>query len=295
MSAVLRVAKSRDITVYLVDLVLEEAVGGRVRDAEEALEKLAAAINQASKVVSLDDIYLPSAAAAGQEWRDELVAAFRISECHVDDAREALWREARRDKPANSKGIGARDSAIWLTVKRHHVSDDKPTSFVSSNTNDFAEPRDAGALHRDLAADLGERADAFTYFTKLDDLIAALATPVESESVNTTLSDDIRASLLGQILPMPEFVQAYEDIGALAPDATLEAGLVVRDVWCLRAYALGGHGLVAFLKIDITIQLPLRDGRLLGFSMEARAWAELAEDDGDIHSLALENLSPNWV
>lgn len=178
MSAVLQIASKRSIRVCLPSLVLEESVSARVRAATSAIEALGSASNEASKFFHVDSFYVPDVTELGEGWRSELAETFRIVDVVPDDALEALHREAHRQKPARD-GAGGRDAAIWLTVKRFHLTHDGPTFLVSDNSKDFADPT-GKVLHPALAAELGERANLFHYCRTLDGLLEHFADRVDA-------------------------------------------------------------------------------------------------------------------
>src|SRR5262249_44757297 len=112
------------------EIVLAEAVNARGEAADTAIQKLQEAINQASKIMSLEPIYLPDRSEVVSAWQQELESAFRVIPVNGEHAVEALKREAARRRPAR-EGKGGRDSAIWLGVLEEASSSDVPVHFVS--------------------------------------------------------------------------------------------------------------------------------------------------------------------
>jgi hypothetical protein len=97
---------------------------------------------------------LPSITDAATAWRKQLADMFVHVPLSGETAIEALRREIHRTPPAHRKeGYGARDAAIWLTVRADHVSRHEVGYLVSRNKLDFA--GEDGQLHPVLAQEAG--------------------------------------------------------------------------------------------------------------------------------------------
>jgi hypothetical protein len=273
MSAVLRISKQLSIEVFLPEVVLEESVNSRLEAASAVAERLGEAINQASKLLEIDPIYIPSAAEAAELWRQGLIANFAILPLDSADAREALFREVHRVPPAR-EGRGARDSAIWLTVRRKQVSDPDPMFFVSTNTDDFGDKQSHG-LHPALESEIAEGYGPIEYFRSLDALLDRLATKIQIVIDNATvqlMAEDLLSGLIS--LGMLDDLRAAEDLAGGAVD--------VQNVRVLRSCSVQG---VVLANCDIIALVTLRQSdkdeasaehaeRLL---IRCRCWLELDE------------------
>ncbi|WP_007023305.1 PIN domain-containing protein [Saccharomonospora iraqiensis] len=182
MSALLLISRRKEISVCLPSIVLDEALSARVREFEHSAETLLQAYNKANKYTPLGPIYVPHPIEVQESWRGELIETFSIVAIDAEDAAEALSREALRVKPA-SGGRGGRDSAIWLTIRRHHLSSGGPTYFVSDNTDDFAD-QSKRELDLQLKEELGAAADNFYYYKSLYDLVEAMATKITEDPID---------------------------------------------------------------------------------------------------------------
>jgi hypothetical protein len=227
--SVVRLCRIKNIRILLPEVVVHESVN-RVREAlESATAGLLAAHRKLSKVVDLDPVYLPNASDEAAAWARTLEAEYVVIGTNGEDAREALRREAHRLVPARA-GIGSRDTAIWLTCLRVARSG-YIVNFVSNNTRDFADERDA--LHSALEAELGA-SEVLIYHSSLDAFIDSIAEKSEFPlevvgSDRTPLVDELFANL------PPETV---DPVTLLEGDWDL-APLVVRRAFSADGSAIG--------------------------------------------------------
>lgn len=270
MSAVLRIAKQLSIEVSLPEVVLEESVNSRFEAASAAVERLGEAINQASKFLEIDPIYIPSPAEAAELWRQDLTANFEILPLDAADAKEAVFRETHRIPPAR-EGRGARDSAIWLTIRRKQFGDQDPMFFVSSNTQDFADKQSHG-LHPALKSEITESYGPIEYFRSLDELLDSLATKLEITIDNATaqlMAADLLSGLIS--LGVLDDLRAAEDLAGVT--------VSVQNVRVVRAYSVQGVVLancdiaaLAILRRSDTGEAPVEPVDKL---IRCRCWLEL--------------------
>ncbi|WHM32200.1 PIN domain-containing protein [Streptomyces sp. BPPL-273] len=210
ISTVLRIAEVCNIKVYLPSVVFDESVNARRQAATTAVDALSSAISGLSKYCDLEPIYIPGIDEIAEDWEKQLADCFEIVNLHGEDAVEALRREATRSKPAKDDGTGARDAAIWLTAKRAHLANGEVTHFVSDNWKDFA-AADKASLHGDLVNELGEAANRFHYYRKLDDLLSALASRRDVALRSDRFGQRVLYDLLAQTLSFEELADAEEE------------------------------------------------------------------------------------
>jgi predicted nuclease of restriction endonuclease-like (RecB) superfamily len=224
LSALLRISAIRGFPVYISDVTRTESLNKRKLLAQAAIEKFGAAVREVSKIFGLDglDYYIPSDTDAVEAWDQELFETFTILETDGEDAKEALHREASRTPPAretdSGSATGGRDSAIWLSTKRMHLtSSERTTYFISSNTKDFATSRNNQTLRSELFYELGTSADRFVYVSSLERAVELLAPSSDPQEVSFSelqeliqetnleqqLLDALQASVRERELPQP--------------------------------------------------------------------------------------------
>ena len=224
LSALLRISAIRGLPVYISDVTRTESLNKRKLLAQAAIEKFGAAVREVSKIFGLDglDYYIPSDTDAVEAWDQELSETFTILETDGEDAKEALHREASRTPPAretdSGSATGGRDSAIWLSTKRMHLtSSERTTYFISSNTKDFATSRNNQTLRSELSDELGTSVDRFVYVSSLERAVGLLAPSSDPQEVSFSelqkliqetdleqqLLDSLQASVRERELPQP--------------------------------------------------------------------------------------------
>lgn len=262
LSALLRVARLQDYDVLVSEMVRIESLGQRQRAASEALGQLRAAIRIAAGVFGPDqlDYYLPSETDAVQRWKDDLDSLGHIP-LDGDDAIEALRREALRQPPArptaDGSATGGRDAAIWLAVKRlHSSSEDRQTYFVSSNTGDFADRKDADSLRSELLTELGEAADRFIYCPSLASVIEHMAEQSPTKAIGAT--EIARMLSEGQVEAF--LLDAARELAPVRSQETvLDEAVTVESAEERRAYNVGDTRL-AMADIQFTLVKHLDTG-----------------------------------
>jgi hypothetical protein len=142
------------------------------------IQNLKTALSRVRRFLSLPDLELPDEETVVLEWITQLGTTFEIVPITGDEARAALFREAHGRLPAMQKK-GSRDAGIWEVVKRIHREGESDTYFVSHNSRDFADPKDASLLHGDLRAELGAKAERFFYLQSIDDVLGAFGNRVD--------------------------------------------------------------------------------------------------------------------
>ena len=287
MSSVLRVAAHNGIDICISEVVLEESVSARGRAVDEATQKLREAINQASKVIALDDIYIPGREDEVARWEEELRSTFRVIPVKGDHAVEALRREAFRRRPAR-EGKGARDAAIWLCAIDYALEHKLPIYFVSDNTEDFADPAQTDRLHSDLLAECDELAVQVSFHRSLDSLIGSLATRVDFAPSIEALSAGAASTLL--LLAIFNAHQAAETgpLARFVPSEVTE----VEEVQRLKAYKVDQLTL-SLVRIKLRLAVTNLDGperEELLLQCTFKAWVESLGDDSDIIAIDIDNI-----
>ncbi|WP_261718817.1 PIN domain-containing protein [Streptomyces sp. FZ201] len=165
--------------VALPEMVLE-LLAQRQRRYEETLEKARNAYNALWRLQFSEsdgsEIW-PAVDTVQQHvqlWDALYRRTFEVLPLTLEAAREGLWREAQRRRPAKASGKeGSRDSAIWATVLQEAKRDPgKTVYFVTSNTKDFGPDQ---ALHPELAAEVTEASVSVEYLTDLKRVLAQFA------------------------------------------------------------------------------------------------------------------------
>jgi hypothetical protein len=198
------VAAERDEQLVLPSLVVDEAVGRVVAAAQAALAGVQAAVtklqpfDEASASIVCD---LEAPERSGETMRRNLTTRFTIADTKDEWAREALLREVLRRRPARN-GRGARDAAIWLTIKNEHYSSGRVGYFLTDNTSDFSSDHSKTCLHEDLEAELTEAPAPLHYYTTIGDLLNVLATKatVPPDELTSLLdSDAARTAVINRV------------------------------------------------------------------------------------------------
>jgi hypothetical protein len=294
IAALQAVAKARGLEIVLPSLALEESVSARSRDALQAFEALASAHKRASRFAEVVLTYIPSAEDAAVEWRQALVATFRIADLPPHSALEALQREVHRKPPAR-RGVGGRDAAIWLTVVNEHLKSKGAGYFVSENTDDFADPADRNELHPELTAELPPEAEPLYFHPSIDTLMEALATPLqlkkpvesllEADTVQQAVLRSIEADVFSRLgirrtetrSMLGTGVYAIEPVKSLRQEAKQVRAYQVED----KAYALVWS--LIELRVSVGVLGRTRGGAIetstgMTLCVEMRIWLELDKD-----------------
>jgi hypothetical protein len=174
VSSLLALAKEHGHRVIMPWVVLEEASALQLNEVRSAFKVLRRAIGAARRFTPIEPLHLPNEVTVASRLRADLERRFEVQGLPSGAADEALRREAHHEPPALKKG-GARDAAIWLTVKHLHLESNKPTHFVTNNHTDFCAPGGKNSLHPMLANELGSAVERFRFYPASSYLIAALA------------------------------------------------------------------------------------------------------------------------
>jgi hypothetical protein len=143
LSTVVALCREVQIDIVLPSLVADEIESSRLRLVEAAFDSLRASHREAARLAPVGTLQdLPNPGELAREYRRTLGQQFTIASTPSHAPEEALRREAFRLRPARG-GVGARDSAIWLTIRDDHLARDESAATSCRTT--------AGTL-RQLAA-----------------------------------------------------------------------------------------------------------------------------------------------
>lgn len=188
MSAVRALARAHKQAILIPSVALDEATANRRRDIEQAISEVQQAIKKANWAFRVPEFTGPNPTLLALTWRQGMLKAAEVLPLLPDHASEALFREIERVPPTR-KGFGARDAAIWMAVRDHHLAAQQPGYFVSANVKDFA--NDHGQLRNELAAELVGTQRPLQFVKSLADLVAVLAPERGTDVLPSALADVI--------------------------------------------------------------------------------------------------------
>jgi hypothetical protein len=170
----LAVARETGHSVAIPELVLSEAESHYLRVVEALFDGLQKSHRDAASYAAIPLLgELPVPGELAREYRRRLESIGDVVATPAGAGDEGLRREAFRLRPARL-GKGARDTAIWLTVKEAHGAAPAENYLLSTNTRDFADPADSRSLHPDLRGELAdENLQLATSVAHLLELLAA--------------------------------------------------------------------------------------------------------------------------
>lgn len=196
LTAVIALCREAGIDVVLPSLVADEVESSRLRVLEASFDTLRAAHREAAQLAPVATLpELPNPGELAREYRRGLGEFFAVVRTPDEAPVEALRRETFRLPPARA-GRGARDSAIWLTVRDDHLRRDEPGYFVSNNSRDFGAQGQAEVLNTSLASEIAHHPHPL----KLVPSLAALVDALAEESVPFVAEDTL--------MSLPRFTDA---------------------------------------------------------------------------------------
>lgn len=281
--SVRKLCEVEGIELSLPAIVVEESLNLRAEYYGRASTRLIDALAETSRFFDMAPVYLPDVSEVRSSWDEEIRRVFSVMPLDGDDAVEALHREASRTPPARN-GVGARDSAIWLTVKRA-ASSGRRVRFVSNNYRDFGVKKSED-LHPTLADEASAIHADIQYFRSLEALIASVATrvgipDVARDDLEEILGSDLRQRAL-------EAAATSEICGELAKTALDGAGVRIDEYSAKQA----------FLISDRNLTLVIGEGALLvghdagpAVVFSFRAWLDFSPDDGQMIDGEVQELS----
>jgi hypothetical protein len=270
----------KDLRLSVADITLHESINLKMAEAEAWIDSLRKSYRRLGEIVSMQPIYIPSIEELSAKWEAAIRARFDVIEVDGADACEALRREALRILPAQ-RGVGARDSAIWLTAKRL-AAEGSSVMLVTNNTGDFGK----GSLHANLADELSGMDDRLVYLTSLQALIETMAAKVSNPQISVAqaaeiLTDSARSHAL-DLLEQSEFEN-------LIAEDVLNAELIFGDIVVYSTYVLDDRGL-SNLGGKLELRESSSDSLLAAAEFEAWVEFDLATGQfakGDVGDLVL--------
>jgi hypothetical protein len=251
LSAVHALARAHKQPILIPSVALDEATANRRRDIQQALDEVRGAIRNASWAFKVPGFQEPRPAALALSWQREILKAAEVLPISSEHATEALFREIERVAPTR-EGEGARDAAIWMAVRDHHLGSDQQGYFVSANVKHFASKQ--GDLRDELAAELVRAQRPLHFVRSLADLVAALAPDKGSDVAPEAVAE---SALVRQQV----WAAVRNERGVSLPiDELLEARLARRIRWSGVTWSLREPSLVGIAS-QRAYKLP--DGREL--------------------------------
>ncbi len=222
MSAVRALSRAHKQPILIPSTALDEATANRRRDIEAAVAEVQLAIKKASWAFELPYFRAPAPLAPAVSWQKDMLKAADLLPVSPEHAAEALFREIERVPPAR-KGVGARDAAIWMGVRDHHLGSDQHGYFVTANVKDFANER--GHLHDQLAAELVRTDRPLELVKSLADLVAKLGPAPGADVAFDALAES-------KLVKQQVWSVVHQERGIALPiDELLEASLGRRVRW----------------------------------------------------------------
>jgi PIN domain len=251
MSAVRALARAHKQPILIPSIALDEATANRRRDIEAAVNEVQLAIKKASWAFEVPYFRAPAPLALAVSWQKDMLKAADLLPVSPEHAAEALFREIERVPPAR-KGVGARDAAIWMAVRDHHLGSDQHGYFVTANVKDFANER--GHLHDQLAAELVRTDRPLELVKSLADLVAMLGPAPGTDVAFDALAES-------KLVKQQVWSVVHQERGIALPiDELLEASLGRRVRWSGVTWSLR---LPSLVRISAQRAYKLPDGREL--------------------------------
>lgn len=284
--AVSHLCSVKDLRLCVADITLQESINLKMAQAEGWIEGLQKSHRRLGEIVSMGPIYIPSIEELSAKWESAIRARFDVLEIDGSDAREALRREARRMLPAQN-GVGARDSAIWLTAKRL-AAEGSLVILVTNNSGDFGK----GSLHPVLADELSGMDDRLVYQTSLQALIEMIAVKAANPQISSVqVAQILTASARSHALDLLE----QTEFETLTAEDVLNAEFAFGDIVVYSTYVIDDRGLSNIggkfeMKNDVGDE-PIAAAEFEAWVEFDPATGEFAE--GDVGDLAFTEGNPN--
>lgn len=232
-------ARRKGFHVSISEVVLEESINMKVAEASVALDALTKNHRVLAEMYpDMADLYTPSIDEVSASIKSQLEQHFTILPVDHKNASEALRREARRILPAR-EGRGARDAAIWLTV-RDLCNGGHKVHFVTNNSKDFGKD----TLEEFLLDEI-RNPESISYYPNLGQFIMQTA-PMEPDVVLNIESNKVAKTIKRSIES-----EIYSSIEHLLPTLTLDefldAEVSIENWHTLKPY-----------RIDDTCAFPVR-------------------------------------
>ena len=248
LSTVVALCREQQIEIVVPSVVADEVESSRLRLIEAAFDSLRAAHREAARLAPIGILSeLPNPGELAREYRRSLGQLATIAETPADAPMEALRREAFRLRPARG-GSGARDTAIWLTLRDHHLARSEAGVFVSNNSRDFAAHGTPTKFHPALANEVAHHTAPLELCPSLMDFVGTVAASIDPF---------VDPAQLGQLLALeravarlvhdPVFMARLEPPSELnaSPDGRLfassDVSVALSKVHRLSGYSVGSR------------------------------------------------------
>lgn len=274
-----------DIEILVPSIVVRESVNLRRSRYAEVEKEFLKALAKINKFYDLQSVYVPSVEEICDSWENELMDSLSILNVDGSDAVEALNREATRLRPARD-GVGARDSAIWLSAVRR-AQKDEVVYFISNNTKDFGDKGDA-SLHPSLLDEVAAVSGEVRYLRSVNDLIDQLAERVAVPRLNIDATSTIlQLDIDDQLAVLPEVIIKFDVESSAALNAQNTHVTEVRGV---SAYAIGEKLLVLISGKGSSEIIAANKSIDATFAFGAWIELDLGSDEvlsGEVHQVSL--------
>lgn len=216
MSALRTLARENDHELVVPQLVVEESTAQRRRTIESLVVALTKAAKELQSYTEFSVPQQPNIDAIVDAWEADLKARFTVAVLPVGAAEDALRRETLRIPPTRD-GRGARDAAIWASIKTHHQQCRRPGYFVTENVKDFADSADQTRLHPVLEAEVLEYGGKLQFCASVSALLTELAVSTQATITLDQLaaSDAVREALI-KCIQAPEMLFKLGDTHQLS-------------------------------------------------------------------------------
>jgi hypothetical protein len=198
-------------------------------------------------------------------YRTQILNVFEVIELDGESAIGALRREACRIAPASTtfdtKGTGARDAAIWLSLIRKATGSPEVIFFISSDKQAFKDVK--------IAVDRDETTSSVVVVGDIGELLEVLADDVdvdvsqslikESEAIRQRVSDQLinRTGILGNVIHVAIDSQPNSSLRFFSyHDSAVIKFVRVEEV---RGHAIDSNGTWATGRVRwaVSFQVPL--------------------------------------
>lgn len=319
------VADQLEQKIVIPSLVVDEAAAALRRDLEAALAEQDKAIETVNQLFGADgfldypSVY-PDVDELVDRWKENLTEWAEIAPTSPAHMVEGIHREIAGSAPATRTakgGTGARDAAIWATIREHHGAASGPGHLV---TNDSHFGR--SEIHESLLDEIGPHSMTLhkhvgTLLDELGEVTSESPISVEqlgASGVNALVEGlrDNRAVARAILDPLSQGwhvrtrvleAKAVEVISTRRYTSGATEVQLVEGVWQVRAELLaqreaGPQGFPvgqAMMRVRAKTYIADRDSRLLDATVEADIGSVklIANDDQSV-SISWFGSSPDW-
>lgn len=263
LSTLRALCSAADIDIVVPSIVADEVESSRLRNIEAAFDSLRTAHREAGRYGQIAHLVeLPTPGELARAYRDRIETEYRVTATPAFAPEEALHREAFRLRPARA-GSGARDAAIWITVREDHLQRTEDGFLVTNNSKDFAAVGDNSSLYPTLADEVAGHPHPLSLFPSVASLLPKLAgeaAPLVDEATLVNLGGFYRA--VSRLFQEPDFMaglRAPRELNASDDSRLFVASELTTQVTALhesRGYQVGSHGVtIGRVAFDTAFEL----------------------------------------